>query len=170
MRLTVTRAAIIGAIGIAAIALIVVITLSLTPEQSSPAFDAAVTFTNAAGEGDDAVAIALVSPDLRAYIERECPQGSVSACVRTYTPPAWGTMASAVYRRAVPDGATAWDVELISYYDVPEAVGASGVCIYNRVEQIDGAWRVTRWGGFVHCAEPGARAMATNPETPHRAP
>ena len=94
--------------------------------------------------------------------------GSVSACVHSYTPPEWGKLVDAAFRRAAPDG-QAWNVEIISNY--ASGTGASGVCIYTRVEPNGaGDWQVTRWAGFVHCSDPTARNMDTNPDTPNCAP
>ena len=148
---------------------ILLLTESFTPENTDPAFAAAVSFVNAAGKGDDAVALGLLSPELQAYVQEQCPDGSVSACVRVYTPAEWGGFLNAVFRRAAPDGPSARDVDLIATYE--EDKGFSGVCIYNRVEQdAAGAWKVTEWAGFVHCGEEVARNMATNPDTPNRVP
>jgi hypothetical protein len=146
---------------------ILLLTESFTPENTDPAFAVAVNFVNAAGKGDDAVALGLLSPGLQAYVAEQCPDGSISACVRAYTPAEWGGFLNAVFRRAAPDGPSARDVELIATYE--EDKGFSGVCIYNRVEQdTAGAWKVTEWAGFVHCGEDAARDMATNPATPNR--
>jgi hypothetical protein len=156
-------------VGIAvALVAVVVVTLALVPSETNPAFAAAEAFAQAAGRGDDAAARALLSDDMQAYVEANCPEGSVSACVDSFTPPEWGAMKSAVYRRAAPDGG-AWDVDLISYYEADR--GASGVCIYQRMEQnAAGEWRVAGWAGFVHCGDPASRNMASNPDAPNRAP
>lgn len=152
---------------VVAIVAILLLTESFTPENTDPAYAAAVSFVNAAGKGDDATAMSLLSPELQTYVQEQC--GSVSACVREYTPAEWGGFLNAVFRRAAPDGPSARDVELIATYE--EDKGFSGVCIYNRVEQdAAGAWKVTEWAGFVHCGEDAARDMATNPDTPNRAP
>ncbi|MEQ8675658.1 MAG: hypothetical protein RLP44_18620 [Aggregatilineales bacterium] len=136
---------------------IIALTLVLTPEKTSPAFDAAVRFTNAAGVGDDDIARALLTPDMQTYVDENCPDGSVSACILAYTPPEWGTLirdGSAVYRRSIQDG-DAWDVLLVATYQEEE--GFAGVCIYNRVEKIaEGDWRVAGWSGFVSCDESNA--------------
>jgi hypothetical protein len=154
---------------VVAIVAILLLTESFTPENTDPAFAAAVSFVNAAGKGDDATAISLLSPELQTYVAEQCPDGSVSACVRDYTPAEWGSFLNAVFRRAAPDGPAARDVELIATYEQDK--GFSGVCIYNRVEQdAAGAWKVTEWAGFVHCGEDAARDMATNPNTPNRVP
>jgi hypothetical protein len=147
---------------------IVAVTLLLTPQETNPAFAAAVNFMNAAGKGDDATASTLLSDELLAYVAANCPDGSVSACVQGYIPPEWGDLISAVFRRAAPDG-DAWDVDLIATYE--QDTGASGVCAYTRVQQDEsGAWRVYEWAGFLWCGDGRSRNMATNPETPNRAP
>ncbi|NDJ62305.1 MAG: hypothetical protein GYB67_14355 [Chloroflexi bacterium] len=153
----------------AALAVVILLTAALVPEQLHPAFAAAVAFANAAGQGDDATAFALLGPELQAYVRANCPDGSVSACVNAYTPPEWGDLLAAVYRRAAPDGPDAWDVNLVATY--AEGVGFSGVCIYTRTEQIAPEdWRIVEWAGYIHCGDGRSRNMATNPETPHRAP
>jgi hypothetical protein len=92
-----------------------------------------------------------------------------SACVRDYTPPDWGELVDVSFRRAAPDGPNAWDVDLIATYAA--GTGASGVCIYNRVEQNEaGDWRVVAWAGWLHCGDSASRNMATNPDAPNRAP
>jgi hypothetical protein len=162
------RFIIIGAVLLVSIVVILIATLAFIPQNANPAFATAVEFTQAAGESNDTAAMALLDARLQEYVRANCPEESVSACVRAYTPPEWGQFRSAVFRRAIPDGA-AWDVDLIATYEADK--GASGVCIYNRVEQgEDGKWLVTEWAGFVHCAEADSRAMATNPDTPNRAP
>lgn len=136
----------------------IALTLVLTPEKTSPAFDVAVRFTNAAGLGDDAIARALLTPEMQAYVDENCPDGSVSECILAYTPPEWGTLVrdgSAVYRRSIQDGTNAWDVLLVATYQ--EGQGFAGVCIYNRVEKIaEGDWRVAGWSGFIACEESDA--------------
>ncbi|MBZ0295631.1 MAG: hypothetical protein K8L99_23945 [Anaerolineae bacterium] len=150
------------------IILIIAATALLIP-QSDPAYAAAIDFVNAAGTGDDAEAMTHLSPELQTYVADNCPDGSVSACVTSYAPEDWGTFRSAVYRRSVPDGERAWDVDLIGTYE--SGVGASGVCIYTHVEQAnDNNWYVTEWAGWLHCGDPASRNMATNPDTPNRAP
>jgi hypothetical protein len=145
---------------------VIVITAAFTPGDTHPAFAAAVSFMNAAGKGDDAAAMPYLSPELQAYVGANCPAGSVSACVDAYTPPEWGALISAVFRRAAPVG-RAWNVELIANYE--RDTGASGVCSFYRIEQdAGGAWLITEWAGFIHCSD--ARDMATNPDTPNRAP
>lgn len=158
----------LGAGGVIALSIIVAVAIALTPGQTNPAFATAVTFVEAAGKGDDATALAQLDNTLRTYVADHCPNGSVSACVQSYTPPDWGQMIGATFRRAAPDGAN-WDVEVISNYAA--GTGASGVCIYTRVQPNGaGGWQVSRWAGWLHCSDPGARNMATNPATPNRAP
>lgn len=153
---------------VASIAVIVVVTLALTPQETNPAFGVATTFVNAAATGDDTTAFPLLSDDLQAYVQANCPNGSVSACIQAYIPPEWGKLVSAVFRRAAPDG-KAWDVDLIATYEQDK--GVSGVCMFNRVEQdAAGAWRVYSWAGFLWCGDARSRNMATNPDTPNRAP
>ncbi len=124
---------------------------------------------DAAGKGDDATAETYLAPELVAYVAANCPNGSVSACIDGYTPEEWGDVIKAVFRRATPDGNTAWDVDLIATYQF--GTGFSGVCIYHRVEQdASGAWKIVQWAGFLHCGEDASRSMATNPDTPNRAP
>lgn len=153
---------------ITALIVIVVVTLALTPDQTSPAFAAAVSFMEAAGKGDDAAAYALLDAPLQAYVDANCPDGSVSACIAGYTPAEWGPLVSAVFRRAAPEGPE-WNVDLIAMY--AEDKGFSGVCIYHRMVQDEaGQWRVARWAGFLPCDDAASRNMATNPDTPNRAP
>lgn len=147
---------------------LILLLCACSPEAANPAYDAAVRFANAAGQGDDATASALLSEELQSYVSANCPDGSVSACIDGYTPEAWGELISAVFRRAAPDGA-AWDVNLIATYEFEE--GFSGVCIYLRIEQNEAnQWRVTRWAGWVHCGEASSRDMADNPAAPNHAP
>ncbi|NWF69899.1 MAG: hypothetical protein HXY40_12510 [Chloroflexi bacterium] len=149
------------------IVLVALASVALAP-QSTPAFDAALRFADAAGRGDDATATALLAPALLDYVRVTCPAGSVSACVRAYMPPEWGDYISVVYRRSALVG-SAWDVQLIATY--AENEGFSGVCIYLRMEA-DAAqqWRVTAWAGWVSCGDPASREMAANPDAPNRAP
>jgi hypothetical protein len=152
---------------VASVIIIIFVSLSLTP-QTSPAFDAAVRFANAAGTGDDTIAFALLSPQLQEYVRANCPDGSVSACVRSYTPLEWGDFQNGVFRRAAPDGQN-WDVQVIATYQYAE--GFSGVCIYLRMESTaDAQWQVTKWAGFISCGDSASRDMAMNPDTPNRAP
>jgi hypothetical protein len=153
---------------ILSVAVVVVVTLQFTPQEANPAFAAATTFMNAAFQGDDHTAFALLSQLMQQYVNDHCPNSSVSACVKSFTPPEYGEADSAIYRRAAPDGG-AWDVELIAVY--PHDKGASGVCIYERMEQSPaGDWQVAGWAGFLWCGDGRSRDMATNPDTPNRAP
>jgi hypothetical protein len=157
---------IITAVVVVVAAIIIAAASQLTP--NSPAFTTAVDFVNAAASGDDAAAQSLLDDTMRAYVADHCPQGSAAACVQSFTPPDWGAIVSAVFRRAAPAGA-AWDVEVIAHYQQDK--GASGVCSLIHVAQdAAGAWKVAGWAGFVHCGEPQSRDMATNPDTPNRAP
>lgn len=149
------------------VAIIIVATLIFTPGQTEPAFQAAVAFVEAAAKGDDDAALALASPAIREATAANCPEGSISACVDSYTPPEWGAMQSVVFRRAIPDGEN-WNVELISYY--ASDTGASGVCIFTRMEPVDDAWQVTRYAGFIHCADPAWRSISSAPDAPNRVP
>ena len=158
---------------VAVIAVLIGFTAYLTPQETNPAYDAAVTFADAAGKGDEATAYDLLSPQLKDYVRANCPEGRVSACVDGYTPPAWGAMQSVVFRRAAPDmqegRPTAYDVDLISTY--AEGIGFSGVCIYTRMEQDDsGTWRVAAYAGWVSCGDAESRTMAVNPDAPNRVP
>ncbi len=163
-RIVILIAVVIGAVAL----LLIAATLIFTPESTNPAFDAAVAFVTAAAAGNDDAALALVSPAIREYAAA-CPEGRISACVRGYTPPEWGDMVRAVFRRAVPDG-SAWDIDLISFYRAD--TGASGVCIYTRAEPTGdgGGWQITAYAGFVHCADAASRNMANNPAAPNRVP
>jgi hypothetical protein len=146
---------------------IVIITLALTP-QENPAFAAATTFMNAAGRGDDATAGNLLSAEMQNYVQANCPNSSVSACIMGYIPAEWGALHSAVFRRAAPDGPN-WNVELIATYEHDK--GASGVCSQYQMQQDEsGQWRVYGWAGFLWCGDPRSPNMATNPDTPNRAP
>lgn len=155
---------------------LILLTAALIPQQTDPAFAAAVAFAQAAGRGDDETAFALLDEPMRAYVEANCPDGRVSACVEGYIPDEWGAFQNVVFRRAAPDAATmrdgqptAYDVELIATY--AEDKGFSGVCIYERLEQdAAGVWRVAGYAGFVSCGDPESRNMAANADAPYRAP
>jgi hypothetical protein len=158
----------ISIVAIIIVAAIIVLTLALTPAEVNPAAATAAAFMNAAGKGDDATAFALLSADMQEYVAANCPDGSVAACITGYTPPEWGELVSAVFRRAAPDE-NAWDVDLIATYE--RDTGASGVCSYYRMEQDEaGVWRVAGWAGFIWCGDAASRNMATNPDTLNRAP
>lgn len=155
------------------IAGIVILSLALTPEKLDPAFDVAVRFMNAAGRGDDAAAYPLLSAEMQAWVDDNCPDGSVSACILAYTPLEWGTLLhdrAAVYRRSIPDGPSAWDVQLIATYEEDE--GFAGVCIYHRMEEVaPDDWRVVAWAGFISCDEANAGLSGLRqPDAPNRAP
>ncbi len=152
---------------VAAIIVIGLIATQLTPQATNPAFTAAVDFVNAAGTGDDTTALALLDDNLRAYVAANCPNGSPSACIQSYAAPDWGKLVTAVFRRAAPDGAN-WDVEVIAHHET--GVGASGICSMIHVVPDGAAWQVAGWAGFIHCGEAQSRDMATNPDTPNRAP
>lgn len=159
---------IVAAIAAISVAVIVLIASQLTPQASNPAFTTAVDFVSAAAKGDDPQALALLDDPMRAYVADRCPDGSPAACIQSFTPPEWGAMISAVFRRAAPVG-KAWDVEVIANYEKDR--GASGVCSLIHVEpDAAGGWQVAGWAGFVHCGDPESRDMATNPDTPNRAP
>jgi len=160
------RTLLIGALVTAAVLItIILLTAALTPQQTNPAYAAAVAFAEAAGQGDDATAGSYLGDELRAYVAANCPDGRVSACVEGYIPDAWGGFQSVVFRRAAPDvtrienGApTAYDVDLIA------------TCIYVRMEQTDAGWQVSRYAGFVSCGDAASRNMATNADAPNHAP
>lgn len=158
----------IGLSVLVVLAVLVGLTAALTPGQTHPAFAAAVDFANAAGKGDDAAAFALLDEAMQTWVTDNCPDGSVSACVRGYTPREWGGLMSAVFRRAAPDG-DAWDVDVIATYERDK--GFSGVCIYTRVEPDGaGAYRIAGYAGYISCGDPASRGMAANPDAPNRAP
>jgi len=170
------RTLLIGAL-ITAVVLITIIllTAALTPQQTNPAYAAAVAFAEAAAEGDETAAERYLGDDLRAYVAANCPDERVSACIERYIPDEWGDFQSLVFRRAAPDAAsiengapTAYDVDLIATYS--EDKGFSGVCIYVRMEQTVAGWQVIRYAGFVSCGDAASRNMATNADAPNRAP
>ncbi|NWG18003.1 MAG: hypothetical protein HXY41_15365 [Chloroflexi bacterium] len=153
---------------LAAVGLIVVVTAALIPQETHPAYAAALRFAEAVGAGDDETAFALLAPPMQDYVTARCPDGSVSACVRAFIPPEWGGFMSVVFRRAAPDG-NAFNIDLIATYEKDK--GFSGVCIYHRLEQdAAGGWRVAGWAGYVSCGDPLSRGMAANPDAPNRAP
>lgn len=155
---------------IAVIAGLIVLTALLVP-TNVPAYDAAVEFAHAAGHGEEAVALALLTPALQDWVTANCRDNRVSACVDDYTPPDWGNMLSVVYRRAQPAGVGAFDVQLVATYE--DNQGFSGVCIYNQVvQQPDGRWLVARWSGWESCDDPnsGLSSLISNPAVPNRAP
>lgn len=159
-------------IGIATVAVVVgmiYLTTQITPENTNPAYQAAVNFMNAAGTGDETTAYDLLSPEMQEYVDVNCPDGSVSACIAAYTPDAWGELVrdgAAVFRRAQRDG-DAWDVQIVATYE--EGQGFAGVCIYHRVEQVDDAWRVAGWSGFITCdARNSGLDGLRQPDAPNR--
>jgi hypothetical protein len=151
---------------------LIVLTAVLVPWNLNPAYAAAVDFTDAVLERrDDAAATALLSPELSAWVAENCPDG-VSACIHGYIPDEWGDFVDAVYRRSIPDGPNAWDVQVIGTFDEKLTEGFSGVCIYLRAERAEAErWHITRWSGWVSCAEEdGLENLRSNPDAPHRAP
>lgn len=150
--------------------IVLLFVLVITPENQNPAFDTAVRFINAAGTGDDDTAYPLLSEAMQAYVDENCPDGSVSACVLAYTPEEWGALLherAAVFRRSIPDG-DAWDVQIVATYE--EEQGFAGVCIYHRMEQnAEGDWRVAGWAGFVSCDDPDSGIQGLRqPDAPNR--
>lgn len=141
-----------------------------------PAYAVAVDFANAAGQGADAQALALLAAPLREHVLERCPDASVSACIAAYTPSEWGGMLATVFRRAMPDGPDAFNIVLIATYERDQ--GFSGVCIYTRTERSAppagdayGGWRVAAWSGFISCDLPEAGLSALmQPDAPNRAP
>lgn len=129
---------------------VIIATATLTPQQH-PAYDVGIQFVNAASKGDDAAAMSALTPELQAYVGTNCPDGSVSACIRAYAPPEWGNFLSAVYRRSTPEGVDVLHVQYISTYEKDK--GASGVCIYTRMEKTGEAWQVAAWSGWVWCGD-----------------
>ncbi|MCB9451273.1 MAG: hypothetical protein H6672_07520 [Anaerolineaceae bacterium] len=153
---------------IVSILIVIVVTYALTPQNTDPAYLAALEFVEAVRQQDDPTAFALLSDDLQTYVRDNCPDGSVSACINAYTPPEWGKMLSAVFRRAAPDGPN-FDVDIIATY--AEDKGFSGVCIYQRMEQdAAGEWKVYAWAGYVSCGDGASRNMAHNLDAPNRVP
>jgi hypothetical protein len=152
---------------LASLALVVFLTAALTPDQTHPAFATAVAFAEAAARGNEDAAAALMTPELAAWVAQNCPEGRVSACVQASTPPEWGDLISAVFRRAAPDGPN-WDVDLIATYQFEQ--GFSGVCIYTQLVPDGEAWKVAAYAGFVWCGDPATRNMAANADAPNRAP
>ncbi len=151
------------------IAGMIALTIVLVPENMHPAYAAATDFMNAAGLGDDDVAFALLSSEMQAYVLENCPDGKVSACIDDYTPPEWGNLMSAVYRRSIPEGRT-YHVALIATYE--EGQGFAGVCIYHRMEEVaEDDWRVMGWSGFVSCDDSDAGLSGLRrDDAPNRAP
>ncbi len=152
---------------------IVALTLVFTPETAAQ-YRIAVDFMTAAGSGDDDTAFPLLTDEMQAYVRENCPDGSVSACVMAYTPPEWdGLNDSAdpvVFRRSIPDGEDAWDVQLVATY--AEGQGFAGVCIYHRMEEVaPDDWRVAAWSGFISCDAPNSGIQGLRqPDAPNRVP
>lgn len=147
---------------------IVFVTATLIPQQNPP-YDIGIQFVNAASKGDDATALLALSPELQAYVATNCSDGSVSACIRAYTPPEWGDFFSAVFRRAQPEGTDILHVQYVSTYEKDK--GASGVCIYTRMERIGETWHVTRWSGWVWCGDAqGGLTTLMQPDAANHAP
>ena len=151
------------------VVMIAVVTALFIPQETNPAFATAVDFVNAVSQGNDVDAMSQLSDDLQAYVTANCPDGSASACVRANIPDEWGAFQSAVYRRSQPDGANAWDIQLIATYS--EGQGFSGVCIYTRAERFAETWKIARWSGFVSCDLPnsGLQGLMAD-DAPNRVP
>lgn len=161
----------LGVGGLIVLVIVVVLTALLVPQNLHPAYAAAVEFVNAAGRGDDDMAMQHLSPPLQTYVADNCADGRVSACIDAYTPSEWGGFLNAVYRRAQPDGPDAFDIALIATYE--EGQGFSGVCIYNRAERVNGdTWQIVRWAGWVSCDLPnsGLSQLASDANAPNHAP
>ncbi len=154
-----------GAVLVVILLVILLVSASSNPD-SFPPYAAALAFSRAVGVGDNAAASAELSPAAVQWAGVNCPEG-IAVCLGRLADPAWGDLISVVFRRAAPDGANAYDVELIATYE--QGVGFSGICIYNRVEkQTDDTWKVAGWAGWIHCADPLSRDMERNPEAPNR--
>lgn len=138
---------------IIAVVVVIVVTAIFVPQGTNPAYAAAIEFTNAASSGDDETASTHLSDELTAYVADFC-DGSVSACINAYIPPEWGGFSNAVFRRAIPDGQDAWDIQMFATYE--EGEGFSGICIYNRAERIDDEWKITAWSGWISCDDPNS--------------
>lgn len=156
---------------------LIAISAVLVPDDTNPAFAVAVEFSRAALRGPDfeQAARAPLSPELSAFVEANCPDGQVTACVADYIPDEWGGLVDVVYRRSIPqDSGRSWDIQTIATFE--RGQGFSGVCIYVRAENptpaVADGWRITRWAGWVSCDEPlaGLDQLRTHPDAPHRAP
>ena len=106
---------------IVAVVILIIATMFLVPEGSHPAYAVAVNFVNAAATGDDDTAIPYMSATLREAVAETCPEGIPSTCIESYADESWGGFMSAVFRRAIPDGNSAWDVQLIVSCDLATA-------------------------------------------------
>ena len=161
---------IIGVGGLIIVVIVLILaTVLFVPEDSHPAFATAIAFVNSAATGDDETALSYMSEGLQDYVAENCPNGVPSTCMKSYADASWGDFTSAVYRRSIPDGSTAWDIQLIATYE--DGQGFSGICIYNRVEQFDNVWKVVRWSGFVSCdlSNSGLQELASD-SAPNRVP
>ncbi len=164
----------IGLTIIVGVAVVIVVTALLTPQQTNPAYARAVEFAQAVGKGDEAAAFALLDATMQTYARAHCPDGKITACVASYIPADWGGFESAVFRRAAPGArnptglVSAYDVEVLATYE--QGKGGSGVCIYERMEPTGSDWRVAGYAGFISCGDPASRNMQTNADTPNRAP
>ena len=169
-----SRALWIGLAIVLGVAVVVVVTALLTPQQTHPAYARAVEFARAGGEGDEAAAFALLDKNMQAFARERCPDGKITACVASYIPAEWGSFESAVFRRAAPGArnptglVTSYDVEVLATYE--HGKGNSGVCIYQHMEPTGSEWFVAGYAGFISCGDPASRNMPTNPDTPNRAP
>ncbi|HVU14530.1 MAG TPA: hypothetical protein VHD90_24805 [Phototrophicaceae bacterium] len=130
------------------LALAAVVASFLRPQAANPAYTTAVDFVQAAGKGNDAKAVSLLDKNMLNYVVAHCPNQNVSECIKAYTPADWGSLVSAIFRRAAPNGSN-WDVEVIANYQQGE--GASGVCSLIHVANESGSWLVSGWSGFIHC-------------------
>ncbi len=165
----------IGLIILVVVVLIVVViggfTLAgrLLDPRNTPQYAVALEFIEAVHRGDDAAAIQRITPELQTWVATNCPGGSISICLLGfYIPDDWGNLLSVVFRRSEPVG-SAWNVDMIATYE--HGLGFSGVCIYTLTsQQPDGRWLVSSWAGFISCGDARSRDMASNPDTPNRAP
>lgn len=152
-----------------AVVILIIATAFLTPEGTHPAYASAINFVNAAATGNDEIALTYMSDSLTTYVNDNCPDGIPSTCIINYADESWGDFMSAVYRRAIPDGNDAWNIQLIATYE--DGQGFSGICIYNRVEKVGDEWQVVAWSGFVSCDLPtaGLQQLADK-DAPNRVP
>jgi hypothetical protein len=161
----------LGALALAILGFIISLTAILIPSETNQAFDMAVSFTRAAGYGDDATAMSLLSPELQEYVRVTCPEESIGRCVDDYTPEDWGQFLNAVFRRAQPDGENILHIQLLATYE--DNQGFSGVCVYVKTEKnAESKWQITAWSGWMSCDEPnsGLSDLISNPSVPNRAP
>lgn len=166
--MTKTKLAVIALAFLVVVGAIIVATALYTPDQTNPAYAASVSFVDAAASGNDEQAMTFLSDDLSAYVNQNCADGKISACIDAYIPDEWGAFQSVVFRRATPDGVN-WNVDLIGTWEHDR--GFSGVCIYvHLTRETESEWRIDRWAGFAWCGDPATRDMAANPEAPNQAP